>query len=58
MPRRNNRWDSHQSLGDLIGPGDTHTCEPVPTRIGHVCLICGRGVLNPHQPETVRRWAR
>lgn len=46
MPRRNNRWDSHQSVG-LIGEPDprNHQCTPLPTRTGHICLGCGRPVV-------------
>lgn len=46
MPRRNSRWDTHQSLGVVNenGPQYNHDCEPIPCRSGHICLYCGRPV--------------
>lgn len=44
MPRRNNRWVNHQSIGVIGQPSERHTCEPVPNQYGHVCLHCGRPV--------------
>lgn len=40
MARKNKRWSTHQGL-EVQAPRD-HTCIPVPTRWGHLCLTCGR----------------
>lgn len=48
MPRRNNRWEVHQSIGVISQPVDhrgvpIHTCTPIPCRRpDHICLSCGR----------------
>ena len=42
MPRRNKRWDTHQSFS--FGTTEwRHECTVIiPTRTGHICLRCGR----------------
>jgi hypothetical protein len=44
MARKNNRWDTHQSIGPEPDPR-RHECEPIATRTGHICLLCGRPVV-------------
>lgn len=53
MARKNNRWDTHQSLGYLSEPR-VHIHQPLPTAQGHICLSCGQRLGTHELPALVR----
>lgn len=55
MARKNKRWEGSQTFGAVTRPDSTvdHTCSPIPTRTGHVCLTCGRAVRDVNNPAVI-----